>query len=305
VRVLVTGGAGFIGSHVVDRMLAAGHDVSVADDFSSGSRDNLAHSAAAEVHEIDVRSPDLEKVFVERRPEVVLHLAAQIDVRVSVRDPVLDADVNILGTLNVLENARKHGARKVVVTSSGGCVYGEGRRLPLKETDRGRPRSPYGISKRVLHDYLAFYEASHGLAYAVLALGNVCGPRQDPHGEAGVVALFLGAMLEGRPTTIFGDGSQTRDFVYVGDVADAYERALTKGRGIYNVGTGVETSVRELWAACAELTGYAQEPVLAPERPGELRRNALDAGRAKRDLGWAAVTSLRDALRQTASALRR
>ncbi len=302
---MVTGGAGFIGSHVTDRMLAAGHEVVVVDDFSRGTRDNLAQASGADVVELDVRSPDLiEKVFVERRPEVVLHLAAQIDVRVSVADPILDAEVNVVGTLNILENARKHGTTKVVVASSGGCVYGEGRRLPLKETDRGRPHSPYGISKRVLHDYLAFYSSTYGLKYAVLALSNVCGPRQDPYGEAGVVAMFLGAMLAGRPTTIYGDGSQTRDFVYVTDVADAFERASTKGRGVYNIGTGVETSVRELWEECARITGTTGEPVLAPARPGELQRNALDASRAARDLGWSAPTPLREALTATAGFLR-
>lgn len=294
----ITGGAGFIGSHVAEALAQRGDAVVVVDDLSTGSLDNLARIPPAS---LALRKADVRRVAIDdSAPEVVLHLAAQIDVRVSVADPKLDADVNVLGTLNVLEEARKAGVRKVVVASSGGCVYGESDRLPLKETDPGRPESPYGISKRVLHDYLAFYRKTYGIDYVVLALSNVCGPRQDPYGEAGVVAMFLGAMLDDKPTTIFGDGSQTRDFVFVGDVADAFVRSIDRGSGVYNIGTGVETSVLDLWRVCAKVTGYARDPIFAPARRGELQRNCLDASKARSELGWEPATSVDDAVAATA-----
>ena len=296
--ILVTGGAGFIGSHIVDRLLALGHRVVIIDDFSTGKDSNVPDGV--EVHRIDIRAPELRALVATVAPDVVLHLAAQIDVRVSVADPILDADVNILGTLNVAEAARASGARKLVVASSGGCVYGDDAPLPIVETTQGRPASPYGISKRVLHDYLGFYADVHGLEHVVLALSNVCGPRQDPHGEAGVVAIFIRAMLDGRPTTIYGDGSQTRDFVYVGDVADAFIRAMDAGSGVYNIGTGVETSVNELWKLCASAAAYDGDPAYAPARAGELARNALDTTKAYRELGWAPAVVVRDAIRMTA-----
>lgn len=298
---LVTGGAGFIGSNLVDRLLGDGYAVEVVDDLSRGSLTNLAQAAdRVALHEMDVRSPDLRAVFASARPEIVMHLAAQIDVRVSVADPGLDADINILGSLNVLEHAREIGARKVLVASSGGCIYGEDQLLPIPESAVGVPASPYGISKKVLGDYLAFYRSVHGMDSAIMALSNVYGPRQDPHGEAGVVAIFLKAMLEDRPTTIYGDGSQTRDFVYVGDVADAFARAIEAGAGIYNIGTGVETSVLELWRACAAATGYEGEPRFAPARAGELARNALDSTRARTELGWRPQVDLQDGIARTA-----
>jgi len=300
-RVLVTGGAGFIGSNIVDALLDRGHEVAVVDDLSHGRVANLAAAgAAAELFEMDIRSEDLGRVFRSFRPSIVMHLAAQIDVRVSVRDPRLDADINIMGTLNILEHARD-GVRKVLVASSGGCVYGEAKRLPIKESARGRPASPYGISKRVLHDYLAFYRSVYALEHTVLALSNVFGPRQDPHGEAGVVAIFLRSMLEGGEQLIFGDGSQTRDFVYVGDVADAFVRAISDGDGVYNIGTGRQTSVSELWRACASVTGYRGEPRHEAPRAGELQANALDAVRARRDLGWMPTVSLEEGLGATAA----
>ena len=301
-KALVTGGAGFIGSHIVDRLVEAGHGVAVIDNFSNGRRENLASSPGVAVHEADVRDGNaMRDIIASERPTVVMHLAAQIDVRVSVADPVLDANVNVIGSLNVLEAAHRAGVRKVVVASSGGTVFGEARVLPIKETARGRPEAPYGISKRVLHDYLAFYRRVHGLRYAVLALANVCGPRQDPYGEAGVVAMFLGAMLEGKPTTIYGDGSQTRDFVYVGDVADAFVRAATKGNGVYNIGTGIETSVLELWRICAKATDYGLEATFAPPRTGELQRSSLDATRARGGLGWEPRTPVEEAVGHTAA----
>ncbi len=303
-KILVTGGAGFIGSHIVDRLLAEGHHVAVLDDFSNGRRENLNSALAAGdpvIYEMDVRSSSLGDVFAAENPEAVVHLAAQIDVRVSVRDPIHDADVNVLGTLNILERAREHGTRKVVVASSGGCVYGEARVLPIRETFRGRPESPYGISKRVLHDYLAFYRHTHGLDSTVLALSNVFGPRQDPYGEAGVVAMFIGAMLGGRETTIFGDGTQTRDFVFVADVADAFVRALGGASGkVLNIGTGMETSVLDLWNGCALAAGYGGEPRFAPPRAGELARVALDPSRARKVLGWSPAMPVAQGLRLTA-----
>ena len=304
-KVLVTGGAGFIGSHVVERLLDAGHDVSVVDSLERGSRENIAGPLARGVplHEIDIRDPALREVLATEKPAIVMHLAAQVDVRISVADPLLDADVNITGSLNLLEAACAAGTRKIVVTSSGGCIYGEPKpaALPVKETYRGTPESPYGISKRVLHDYLAFYKQAYGLTWTVLALGNVYGPRQDPLGEAGVVSIFLGAMLEGREPVIYGDGAQTRDFVYAGDVADAYMRAIKKGSGkVFNIGTGVETTVRELWETCARTAGYRGEVRFADARLGELQRIALDGARAKKTLGWEPQTSLTDGIATTA-----
>jgi UDP-glucose 4-epimerase len=305
-RVLVTGGAGFIGSHVVERLLAAGHEVSVVDTLERGSRENIAGPLERGVglHVMDIRDKELRDLMASERPEVVMHLAAQIDVRVSVADPLLDADVNVTGSLNLLEGAREAGTRKVIVTSSGGCIYGEPKpsALPVKETYRGTPESPYGISKRVLHDYLAFYRRAHGLDWTVLALANVFGPRQDPYGEAGVVSIFLGAMLEGRRPVIYGDGKQTRDFVYAGDVADALMRAITKGSGtVFNIGTGVETTVMELWEGCARATGYTGEMNFAPKRLGELERISLDWGRARKKLGWEPETDLASGLAETAA----
>jgi UDP-glucose 4-epimerase len=306
-RVLVTGGAGFIGSHVVDRMLADGHEVSIVDSLERGRRENVAGplSAGVELHQIDIRDPALRDVVAAARPETVLHLAAQVDVRVSVADPVLDAQINVAGSLNLLEAACAAGVRKFLMASSGGCIYGEPRTLPVKETYRGTPESPYGISKRVLHDYLAFYRRIHGLDWTVLALGNVYGPRQDPLGEAGVVSIFLGAMLAGREHVIYGDGKQTRDFVFVADVADAFARALDRGSGtVFNVGTGVETNVIELWESCARAAGYDGKMRFAPKRPGELERIALDWGRAKRTLGWRPATELDAGIAETAAWVR-
>ena len=306
-RVLVTGGAGFIGSHVVDRLLGGGHDVTIVDSLERGSRTNVASASERGVplYEMDIRDPALRGVVATAKPQVLMHLAAQVDVRVSVADPMLDADVNVGGSLNVLEAARAAGVGKVIVASSGGCIYGEPRAVPVKETYRGGPESPYGISKRVLHDYLAFYHSAHGIDWTVLALANVYGPRQDPLGEAGVVSIFLGAMLGGREPVVYGDGKQTRDFVYVGDVADAFVRAMERGsRTVFNIGTAIETTVIELWEACALAAGFRGEMRFAPKRLGELERIALDWGRAKRKLTWQPETSLKRGIAETASFLR-
>jgi len=297
-RALVTGGAGFIGSTLVDRLLAEGHTVEVVDNLATGSLANLSEARAVgagrfNFHQLDVRSADLVDLIARRKPDVVFHLAAQIDVRVSVAEPVMDADVNILGSLRVLEGARAAGTRKVVFASSGGTIYGDTDQLPVKESQPQRPLSPYGVAKKAVGDYLFAYRELHGLEYTALALANVYGPRQDPHGEAGVVAIFTSRLLSGEPCMIFGDGTQTRDYVYVDDVVDAFSRAGERGSGlICNIGTSVETSVNELYAALAKSAGVTQPPIYAAARPGELQRSCLDASRAAIHLGWKPWTTI-------------
>jgi len=296
----VTGGAGFIGSALVDRLVAEGHDVDVVDDLSTGSLANLAEARALaghrlRVHQLDIRSPECAELVLRRRPEVVFHLAAQADVRASVADPVFDAEVNLCGTLRVLEGARQAGTGRVVFAASGGTLYGEPdhSELPLRESLPQRPLSPYGVSKKAAIDYLEAYRDLHALEFCALALANVYGPRQDPHGEAGVVAIFAERLLRGLPLVVFGDGEQTRDFVYVDDVVDAFVRAATRGGGLVcNIGTGVETSVNRLAAEMASQAGVELRVERRPLRPGELQRNALDPGRAGIHLGWAPWTDL-------------
>ena len=300
-KALVTGGAGFIGSTLVDRLLAEGHSVDVVDDLSRGSLSNLAEARTnrdhqLKVHQVDIRNAGVVDVITRCEPEVVFHLAAQVDVRVSVADPALDAQVNVLGSVNVIEGARQAGTRKVVFASSGGTIYGEPdpSQLPVKESHPQQPLSPYGVAKRAVTDYLNAYRELFELEYTSLALANVYGPRQDPHGEAGVVAIFAGQLLAGTPCTIYGDGTQTRDFVYVDDVVDAFVRAADRGSGLLcNIGTSVETSVNELYDTMASVAGVAGEAVRGPARPGELARSALDPGRAKLHLGWEPWTDLR------------
>jgi len=302
VRALVTGGAGFIGSTLVDRLLAEGHAVDVVDDLSTGSLANLGEARSdpghdLKFHRLDVRSPDVVDLMARRGPEVVFHLAAQADVRVSVARPAFDAEVNVLGSINVLEGARAAGAGKVVFASSGGTIYGDAgpRDLPLTESQPQRPLSPYGAAKKAVADYLAVYRELHGLEFTTLALANVYGPRQDPNGEAGVVAIFAGRLLADQPCTIYGDGSQTRDFVYVDDVVDAFARAGQRGGALLlNIGTGVETSVNQLYSTMAATAGVERPAASAPARPGELRRSALSPARAAIHLGWRPWTSLKD-----------
>jgi UDP-glucose 4-epimerase len=299
-QVLVTGGAGFIGSNLVDRLLAEGHSVDVIDDLSSGKLANLADARAAaegrlSFHQIDICDPAVSDLIERRAPEVVFHLAAQIDVRVSVSDPALDARINLIGTIVVLEGARRAGARKVVFASSGGTIYGEidPQDLPVTEAHPLRPVSPYGVTKKAAVDYLHVYRELHQIEYTALALANVYGPRQDPHGEAGVVAIFAGRLLSGEACTVFGDGSQTRDYVFVDDVVDAFVRAADRGSGLLcNIGTGVETSVVQLHATMAANAGVEDPPSFAPARAGELARSSLDATRAKLHLGWEPFTDL-------------
>jgi UDP-glucose 4-epimerase len=309
-KTLVTGGAGFIGSTLVDRLLAEGHQVDVLDDLTSGSLSNLADARAERgdrtnrltFHQIDVCDPQIVDLIARREPEVVFHLAAQVDVRVSVARPVHDAEVNVIGTINVLEGARVARARKVVFASSGGTLYGEPARadLPCKESHPHNPGSPYGASKRVAFDYLNVYRQLHGLEFTALALANVYGPRQDPHGEAGVVAIFAGRLLADEVCTIYGDGEQTRDYVYVDDVVDAFVRAASRGGGLLlNVGTGVETSVNQLYAAMATGAGVDRPAAYAPMRVGELLHSALDPGRAAIHLGWKPWTDLGEGVGRT------
>jgi UDP-glucose 4-epimerase len=297
---MVTGGAGFIGSTLVDRLLAEGHTVDVVDDLSSGSLSNLAEARATAghavtFHHLDIRQPAVVELMARRRPEVVFHLAAQADVRVSVARPAFDAEVNVLGTINVAEGAREAGSGKIVLASSGGTLYGEPDDLPVRESAPQRPLSPYGVAKKAAADYLAAYRELYGIEFTALALANVYGPRQDPHGEAGVVAIFAGRLLAGEQCTIFGTGEQTRDFVYVDDVVDAFARAATRGSGLLmNVGTGVETSVNRLYETMADAAGTSLPPAYAPPRAGELARSSLDPGRASIHLGWEPWTTLEE-----------
>jgi len=303
-KALITGGAGFIGSTLADRLLAEDWSVDVADDLSSGNLANLADARAVgdrrfSFHRIDIRNAAITDLIATRKPDVVFHLAAQADVRVSVAKPQLDAEVNLVGLLNVAEGARAGGASKVVFASSGGTIYGSPEEIPTPETHAQRPESPYGVAKKAGGDYLHYYKTIHGLDYAATAFSNVYGPRQDPHGEAGVVAIFAGLFLAKKRATIFGDGEQTRDFVFVDDVVDALTRAATQGEDIINIGTGVETSVNDLYGSMARATGFNDPPSYAPARAGELARSALAVGRAKEQLGWAPFTYLDDGVAKT------
>lgn len=298
-KILVTGGAGFIGSHVVDLYLAHGHQVAVVDDLSTGHRRNL--NPRATFYEADIRSAEMASIFELEKPEIVNHHAAQMDVRRSVEEPVLDADVNILGSLNLLECSRKYGVRRVVYISTGGAVYGEPEYLPCDESHPINPICQYGASKHTVEHYLFMYQLNYGLGYTVLRYPNVYGPRQDAHGEAGVVAIFTGLMLADKPVTINGDGDQVRDFVYVGDCAQANLQALrvADGSGIYNLGTGTGTSVNEVFRSLVGITGYRRDPVHGPAKLGETRRIYLDASKAARELGWSPRIGLEEGLRET------
>jgi UDP-glucose 4-epimerase len=304
---LVTGGAGFIGSHLVDALLARGDDVVAIDNLSTGRRENLAAAieAGAELIEADVTDSATVSGLVEsRQPAAIYHLAAQIDVRVSVTDPVFDLGVNAGGTINLLEAARRAEVGRFVLASTGGAIYGEGsgRDLPLDESAECLPDAPYGQSKYAAEGYLSLYARLHGLSTVALRLGNVYGPRQDPLGEAGVVAIFCGALLEGRTPRVFGDGEQTRDYVYVGDIVAALLAAGDSDVvGTFNVGTGVETTVLDLGRMIAAACDRPFDPEMAPPRPGEVQRIAIDSSRAAQELGWKAETTLADGLERTAA----
>ena len=293
-RAAVTGGAGFIGSHVVDALVARGDDVHVVDNLATGRRENLNDGST--LHEHDIRDP-LGPLFDEIRPELVVHLAAQADVGTSVEQPVLDAQVNVLGTLNVLEAARPHGAQ-LVFSSTGGALYGECPR-PAREDDERRPLSPYGTSKLAGEAYLGTWNALHGTNHVVLRFGNVYGPRQLAKLEGGVVAIFMDRLRAGENVRIFGDGEQERDFVYVGDVVDAILASAGRDGGVYNVGTGEATSVNRLFETIRGVAGVEAEVEYAEARPGDLLRSVLDVSRAGRELGWRPETPLAEGLRQT------
>jgi UDP-glucose 4-epimerase len=293
-RAVVTGGAGFIGSHVAEALLARGDEVHVLDSLATGSREKVPDGA--ELHVGDIRS-DTMALFDEVKPELCCHLAAQADVGTSVENPSYDAEVNVWGTLQVLEAARAHSTH-VVFSSTGGAIYGECDG-PADEDAPRRPISPYGISKLAGEEYLLGWNRLFGSHHVALRFANVFGPRQEPNLEGGVIAIFLDRMGRGEPTTIFGDGEQTRDFIYVGDIVSGVLAAAGHEGGVYNLGTGVETSVNELHAACRRVTGDDREPDYAPARDGDILRSAIDPGRAERDLGWRAQHSLDDALRLT------
>jgi len=297
-RVLVTGGAGFIGSHVVDLLLEHGHEVAVVDNLSTGRRENVNPRAAFFL--ADIGAPDLAAVFDAARPQAVVHLAAQASVTVSVSDPIRDATVNILGSVNLLQQCVRSGVEKFVYVSTGGALYGEPQYLPCDEAHPILPLSPYGVSKYTVERYLYFYRQVHGLAYTVLRLANVYGPRQNPFGEAGVVAIFTQRMLDGEQVVIYGSGEQERDFVFVEDCARAAVLALARGDGeAYNIGCGRGTTVNALFAMMKALTGYAREPRYDPPRPGDVFRSFLNADKARRELGWEPAVSLEEGLRRT------
>jgi UDP-glucose 4-epimerase len=302
-RILVTGGAGFIGSHIVDAYIHAGHEVFVVDDLSTGKRENInprAHFAQADIQDIAIR-----QLIVKEHIEVLNHHAAQMDVRRSVADPLFDARVNILGLLNVLEGAREAGTKKVIFASSGGTVYGEQEVFPASEDHPTHPISPYGISKRAGEHYLHFYAVQYGIPYLALRYANVYGPRQDPHGEAGVVAIFTLRLLSGEQPVINGDGQQTRDYVFVGDVARANLAALqAEYTGPLNIGTSVETDVNQLFAHLRALTNSIAPETHGPVKPGEQRRSVLAWDRAATILNWRPEVSVEEGLRQTVAYFR-
>lgn len=298
-RILVTGGAGFIGSNVADRFVEAGHDVAVFDDLSSGFREFVP--AKARFFEGDLAdAAAVDRALREFRPEVVDHHAAQIDVRKSVSDPLWDARVNILGSIGLLQACTRHGVRKVVYASTGGALYGEGRQLPATEEHPVNPEAPYGASKHTVEHYLYLWKLLHGLDYTVLRYPNVYGPRQNPHGEAGVNAIFIGLMLEGKRPRIFGDGNAVRDYLYVSDVVDANVTALEKGSGeMVNLGTGIGTSVNDIVRELKVILGFREDAIYDAARPGEVQRIYLDATRAKHVLGWTPQVLFRDGLKRT------
>ena len=298
-KILVTGGAGFIGSYVVDLYLEQGIEVVVVDDLSTGRLQNL--NPAAKFYQLDIRSPELERVFEQERPEVVNHHAAQMDVRRSVREPIFDAEVNISGSLNLLECSRRFGVERFIYISTGGAVYGEPIYLPCDEAHPINPICPYGASKHTVEHYLYMYRENYGLEYTVLRYPNVYGPRQNPRGEAGVVAIFTGQILAGEEVVINGDGEQERDFVYVADCAHANLLARVNGKesGIYNIGSGRGTTVNEIFEGLKAIIDYPRPATYGPAKLGETRRIYLTAKRAEKDLGWTVTTRLKEGLLET------
>jgi UDP-glucose 4-epimerase len=299
-KVLVTGGAGFIGSHTVDALVATGaHQVAIFDDLSAGKRERI--NPRASFSQVDLRDAATVVAAIEReRPEVIVHLAAQMDVRRSVADPAFDAQVNLVGFLNLMEAARERGLKRVIFASTGGAIYGEQDVFPCDEEHPRRPVSPYGVAKFATEAYLFFYKVQYGIDYVALRYANVYGPRQDPHGEAGVVAIFCGRILENKVCTINGDGGQTRDYVYVGDVVRANLAAMNSAvSGAFNIGTGVETDVNQLYRALTVAAGAGDAPLHGPARSGEQRRSVISPGRAARELNWTPHVALSEGLGRT------
>lgn len=303
-KILVTGGAGFIASHVTDAFIAAGHDVAIIDDMSSGKTENL--NPKAKFYRLDVQDPQVAEVFRQEKPDVLCHHAAQMDVRRSVADPLFDARANILGLLNLLENGRQNGLKRVIFSSTGGAIYGEQDVFPCPETHKTEPLSPYGIAKLASEKYLFFYHAQYGISYAALRYANVFGPRQNPHGEAGVIAIFTEKLLRGEQPVINGDGTQTRDYVFVGDLVRANLAALTSDYvGALNLGNGIETDVNELFRHLCKLCGSSATEKHGPAKPGEQRRSVIDNSLAKKVLGWTPQVSLEAGLAQTVEFFRK
>ena len=304
-KVLVTGGAGFIGSHVVDALISAGYEVVVVDDLSTGNLANL--NPAATFYQVDIRSPQLAEVFEKERPAYVDHHAAQMDVRRSIADPLFDAEVNVIGSINLIECCRRYGVKRLIYISTGGAVYGEPEYLPCDEAHPVNPICPYGASKHTVEHYLYMYQQNYGLDYIVLRYPNVYGPRQDPHGEAGVVAIFTGQMLAGGQVVINGDGEQQRDFVYVEDCAQANLMAMTSQNAnqIYNLGYGRGTTVNEIFTTLKKITGYQPHAIHGPAKVGETRQIYLDATKAQKELGWKPTVDLEEGLQRTADYFKR
>jgi UDP-glucose 4-epimerase len=298
-KILVTGGAGFIGSNVVDAYIDLGHDVIVVDNLSTGFKRNL--NPKAKFHELSIGDKGLSTVFQNERPDVVNHHAAQIDVRKSGDDPIADAEDNILGSLNLITNCVQSGAKRIIYASTGGAIYGEAEYLPADENHPVNPVAQYGVSKHTVEHYLYLYHSLYGLDHVILRYANVYGPRQNPFGEAGVVAIFATQMLTGQQPTIFGPGDKTRDYVHVSDVTTANILALERGMNtILNIGTGVETSDQAIFDTLAEVLGYNRPPIYAPVRKGEVYRIYLECSRARQELGWSPRLSLKEGIAQTA-----
>jgi UDP-glucose 4-epimerase len=298
-KILVTGGAGFIGSNITDKYIENGHDVVIVDNLETGRLTNV--NPKAKFYQMDIRSPELESVFLDEKPQIVNHHAAQMDVRRSVVDPKYDADVNVLGSLNLLENARKYQVEHIIYSSSGGTVYGEPEYLPCDEIHPIHPICPYGATKYIFEVYLEMYRFMYDMRYTVFRYPNVYGPRQDPHGEAGVVAIFTGQILKNLPITITGDGKQQRDFVFVGDVAKANVLATENSNdsAIYNLGSATPTDINQIFMALKEITGYPEEARHGPAKLGETRKIYLNADKIKNNLGWQPSVTLMDGLRAT------
>lgn len=302
-RILVTGGAGFIGSHVVDTYIAAGHTVAIVDNLSTGSREFL--NPAAQFYEVDIRSDELRSVFDEFKPDTVAHLAAQIDVRRSVEQPAYDAHINIVGSLNVLECAVKSGVTKIIFASTGGAIYGEPEALPVSESYWPKPICHYGAAKYSVEHYIFLYRHLYGLDFTILRFPNVYGPRQSPHGEAGVCSILIGLMLDGKVPTLFGFGKPLRDYVFVGDIAKATLLALDKGSGeTLNLGSGVGTSVREIFDTLKAVLSFPDDPILKDLRPGEVHQIYITGDRAREVLGWEPSVGIREGLEQTVNHIR-